>query len=586
MAGLHRQGSRCSGIGLSAALSTLAFAAPVADARWREALPLTEPDRGSSAHTVAVTGADEAVAIWGEHDPGYSFAMRVNSRVFRVGGEPQPVQRLAEEMSSGTLAAGADTSGGALAVWTLPSGEIQASLRPGGGVFGSPEGGGGSFSWGSSWADIRFGHDGESSAVWHDWRSQRFYGSFRSAAGQWERNVPVTPPTGDPGTGPRVGIIRPTGEALVVWRENSRGRILAGGRSATGELLPVEALSSGERWADHPQLGVDVSGNAVVLWQEADQRGYSDTLMVASKPSGESFEAAQVVWGAARHAEPGRLVMDRDGRVTVAFKKDELIVLSGEFGEPLAPVGRFWSTRGGPPVLAASPNGHTIVGWENDLDQWVTSTRAPGGEFGAVEDLRPGCELVDSVRLAISDSGLAAATMNRQRHALMTLSSPTEQPAKQHCTNPTPIPQPPPSPSPAWVETPVPPSLVQRPPGEAGAGAARLRLGGLRATSRSGRVTAQARIACGVSCTATATAVLRSRGGRPLARGTLRATRVRRPRTVTLRLKRGGHLPTGSPTRSTQARLSLRVTARFPGGIRRTKRSTTLVELAGVPARP
>ena len=46
-------------------------------------------------------------------------------------------------------------------------------------------------------------------------------------------------------------------------------------------------------------------------------------------------------------------------------------------------------------MLSVSPGGHTIVGWNVDSQHWVSSSRAPDGELGPVEDVRPDCERVE-----------------------------------------------------------------------------------------------------------------------------------------------------------------------------------------------
>ncbi|MEA2353749.1 MAG: hypothetical protein QOJ14_2163, partial [Thermoleophilaceae bacterium] len=211
-------------------------------------------------------------------------------------------------------------------------------------------------------------------------------------------------------------------------------------READGTALPPQAISSGKRAFEAPQLVADATGDAALVWNEprliySDQvspspYSVSDINLISERLAGGAFGEPAAVPGAESEAYDPKVAMSGDGLVTVAFPAWSYVgrVVAGQVGQPLTPVRSFGLNN--IPVsaeLVSNAAGKTLLAWVTaDVSHAVTTFRNGSGEFGRVEDLRPGCEHADSVTTKLNEAGEAAALiMDHGAPYVTTLTDPT-----------------------------------------------------------------------------------------------------------------------------------------------------------------
>jgi hypothetical protein len=227
---------------------------------------------------VAVAPSGAAVVVWSllrvTLDRAFYAPAGVEAAVRPAGGAWSAPQRLSE---TGRLPeAAVDGAGNAIVVWI--EGGVRTAARPAGGAWSAPQ----TLSEAGEETDIAVDGGGRAVAVWSRpffavddstgavTRLERVDSATRSPDGIWTLPVATSEPAVTVGT-PRVAVNAP-GDAVAAW---SRGdfaatRVEAALRPADGGWGAAQALSEAGRSAGAADVGIDDSGDAVVVWQRSE----------------------------------------------------------------------------------------------------------------------------------------------------------------------------------------------------------------------------------------------------------------------------------------------------------------------------
>jgi hypothetical protein len=147
-----------------------------------------------------------------------------------------------------------------------------------------------------------------------------------SAHAAWSAPVTLSP-TGHSGFDPQVGIDQ-SGNAVVVWRRPDGtddcggfpspgcNRIQVVARSATGALTAVETVSPSGESAEGPQLGVDPNGNALIAWFGRPASGCC-TIQARARSAAGTLSDISLVGQNSGH--PFQLGVDQGGNAVLAW---------------------------------------------------------------------------------------------------------------------------------------------------------------------------------------------------------------------------------------------------------------------------
>ncbi|HTN22855.1 MAG TPA: hypothetical protein VL120_02640 [Solirubrobacteraceae bacterium] len=183
-------------------------------------------------------------------------------------------------------------------------------------------------------------------------------------------------------TGARADIDE-LGRAVVAWPGPAGVRVVTGSRS--GGFGAAQALSTTADTGSSPSVAIDDHGDAVVVWENVrsipagpcstcEPGTASNGVFVAVAPAGATFGAAIGL----APPQPGA-----GGAIRVAG-----------------------------PQLAMSPAGQAIIAWTT-LDGAFASRRAPGGAFGAPQQIAPAGFVVHSAAIGATGEAVVASVDGR-----------------------------------------------------------------------------------------------------------------------------------------------------------------------------
>jgi hypothetical protein len=326
-------GAAC--LALAAGAST-ATAAPT----WLPPTDIAGPTESITFPELAVNEAGDAVAIW-PRDIGSEMVLETLERP--AGGdwsEPAVLSDPGEEMPTG-VDIGLDAAGNAVALWSVDAGSaVRTAVRPAGGDWSAPE-------------DL---------SVLNGRTPQLAMNAAGDAVAVW---------TGFDGVDDEVtwAAVRP-----------------AGGDWSAPEQLPVEDEVDGF----FPQVAIDASGNAIVVWQRFDLS--DDVVQAAVRTAGGDWSAPDVLSAPAENARSPRIAMNAAGDAVAAWT----VFSGGGIRAAVRSAGGDWSApeevsaAGVEPELAVDSNGSAFALWPGpgDTEQVLrTAMRPPGDEWSAPEDL-------------------------------------------------------------------------------------------------------------------------------------------------------------------------------------------------------
>lgn len=302
------------------------------DTGWEPARPVETASGMVGVSSVGVDPAGHALAVWSQIGPGGRFSIHAN-RFLRGLGWGTPVLIETNE-ALGTV-------DGDPKVVVLPTGDAVAVWRRSGGSWSelwSNRFGAGGAAWGTAnqvvadsgstqfigdfdlaadaggramlvWGQLDVNGGGGENAIWF----KRF-----SIAGWQSNGTRLAPPVLN-----NVGFIsRPWlrlnggGRALVAWlqRDNSLS-VALGGPEVVFEAPFTLRAAGAASWTAPPALGLDGSGNAMLVWSDPDSRD----LRAARRPTGGAWLAATDLESFADPALGPALAMGESGRAVLAW---------------------------------------------------------------------------------------------------------------------------------------------------------------------------------------------------------------------------------------------------------------------------
>jgi hypothetical protein len=231
--------------------------------------PVTLSQAGQSAGSaqVGVDADGDAVVVWRRFN-GFNFVIQARTR--SATGVAGPLQEITATGQNASLPqVGVAANGDALIVWVRSDGttsRVQARSRSAAGVLGpvqtlSPAG------VNASNPRVAVAPNGRSVIMWQ--LADRIQARARSAAGVLSAAQTLSG-TGTTVQEPCVGIAD-NGNAVFAWlRYNGSFNVLqVRGRSAAGTLGPVQFVSLPNTQAATPDIAVDASGDALLVWEKS-----------------------------------------------------------------------------------------------------------------------------------------------------------------------------------------------------------------------------------------------------------------------------------------------------------------------------
>jgi hypothetical protein len=286
-----------------------------------------------------------------------------------------------------------NAGGMAVAVWTRRSGAntiIQSSTRQPGGAFAS------AINLSAAGADaknprVAVNDAGAAAVAWtrDDGTVDRVQSRVRPAgqsAFAAVQNLSATGSAGQDGRNADVAL-DPSGVATVVWSRVMTDGTLVQSRflDAAGEIgAGIDDVSDADDDSSAPNVAVDASNTAVVVFRACPDGGGSCTVKAAARPSGGSFGAVDPISPPADQNVLPKVTIDPAGVATAVFTpftNDVQTLLTrrpagGTFGAV-----RAISSAGGSalfPSIAADDQGNVPVGWtfRASSTAWVAQVSA------------------------------------------------------------------------------------------------------------------------------------------------------------------------------------------------------------------
>jgi PKD domain len=345
---------------------------------WQAPVTISGNTEKPSVPQVALDSHGDAVATWLSLDAGHEYHIQVATRSGVNGtwkaSELKNVGMSAIEPGGPDVAI--DPQGDAVVVWPREETFIEASSRPAGGVFETPE---------------------ELS---------------KTAAAQHAAKV----------------AIDSAGRATAVWEESDGKTVIdVASKSLGGTWEPGKPLSNGAENANEPRVAVNARGDAVALWEQPN--GGNEVLEAATNPasSGKWGNPAAVTNGAIVIEPAGQeLAIDAQGDAVVVWswlvgKRDVVEATEGNAASSiwkasvaLSPLG---ATEEEMPQVAVNAQGNAVVVWERSTGANVIIEAASGlaasGSWQPPVPLSAAGENAAGPQVALYPPGDAAAVWQR-----------------------------------------------------------------------------------------------------------------------------------------------------------------------------
>ena len=288
---------------------------------------------GRDAHSpqVAMDDLGNAIAVWIQHDgTAYSvYQNRFNQLIGDWSSSPTVIET--SNFSASAPRVAMSSFGNAVVVWrqgkvhyyTPPS--IYASVLTVGEGWSSPSKlDVDSWDWWIGGQDVAMDEDGNAIAVWHQSNQKRdfLYARRLTPTGGWNAPYLVGSATHLDASQVAVG---PDGEAMAVWRTMTNSGVYAGRFTPTAGWAFTGSPSTVITSIRNPQVGVDRSGNAVVLWESYTGTGYDLYANGYSRTYAPGYLWGKWQWGTPRSIESSSDSVSH-ARVAVASGGDAVAV--------------------------------------------------------------------------------------------------------------------------------------------------------------------------------------------------------------------------------------------------------------------
>ncbi len=261
-----------------------ALAAPLSidfttrDAAWQTATLVERNAAYATQPQLAVSANGTAFAMWLQHN-GTSFSAWVNRYLPNTGWVQAVALEGAHDFDSFDPTIAADRNGNALALWDRYDGtqwSIWANhYAAGAGWSGAQVITNNTATSSGTIPQVAFDSNGNAIAVWsqYDAGVQSILANRYMAGSGW--STPVVINAGDGATNqqnPKIGFDA-QGNAIAIWQASLNGvtlvwanRYVAGSDWGSAQVIQSDQTTSGSS----AQLGVDDSGNAIAVWEQAE----------------------------------------------------------------------------------------------------------------------------------------------------------------------------------------------------------------------------------------------------------------------------------------------------------------------------
>ena len=376
---------------------------------------------------VAISGSGVGLAVWERFD-GANFRVQARSRSSSGAlGSVDTLSAAGQDAFSPQVAV--NPTGAGIISWTRSDGandRIQAVTRSSSGVLGSVLTLSDPLQSAEN-SQVAIDQNGNAIVVWErfDGTNERIQAVKISSAGA-AGPVKTLSPAGGDAFGAQVAVDG-NGNAFVVWsRFNSQqgvDKIQAVRVFASGLVGPVLGLSSAPGDAESPQVGMDASGNAVVVWEHFD----GSNLRIQGRtrtPSGALSEIKDLSISASDSFAPqvavnatggGLVVWSRFGS-TCNCDRVQLVPFSSAAAVGTVQTISSSGEDGEEPQVGIAANGNGVAVWQTfkgSQEKILGRTRTAAGKLGSVQSLSTSNGVSFSPQVAMNGTGNALAVWTR-----------------------------------------------------------------------------------------------------------------------------------------------------------------------------
>ena len=294
-----------------------------AKSTWASPVALTQGMTGKGGvPQVAVNGKGDAVAAWRKFD-GVNYVIQASVKRHKGFWQSIPTTLSMPGQNAQNPQVAIDDHGNATAVWSRFDGTnmiLQASSRPNKGTWTAPV----DISVpGQDATDPQVAVDcfGNVTAVWSrsDGSNLVIQASFKPRCGSWQAPSTLSQ-TGQDANDPQIGIDG-SGNATVVWQRSDGSNLViqastkpyGGSWQATPDTLSISGQDALEQ-----EIAVNSRGDAVAIWVRSD--GSNERVQASLKPYGGNWQASPDALSlAGTDADAPCVAIDRCGNATAAW---------------------------------------------------------------------------------------------------------------------------------------------------------------------------------------------------------------------------------------------------------------------------
>ncbi len=343
---------------------------------WQETSD-TISDAGYNAlqPQIAVDPAGNAIAIWPQDD-GANTRIQTSTKLFgEAWGDPVTIS--VAGIDAGFPKIAVDSYGNATAVWTLygiTTVRVQVSTKLFRGIWTDPY----TLSdidYEATSADVAVDSDGYATAVWSgsDGTNSLIQASTKLFEGTWTPRELLSE-DGQNAHGPNV-VVDADGNATVVWSrsDGTNSRIQASTKSLEGIWTPPDTLSEDGQDAYSPNVAVDSSGIATVVWSQSD--GTNSRIRASTKPFEGIWTPPDTLSEDGQNAYGPYVAVDSSGNATVVWSRSD--GTNGRIEASTKPFGGTWATpsalsgagsNAGFEHIAYDSFGNATATWSDNVD--------------------------------------------------------------------------------------------------------------------------------------------------------------------------------------------------------------------------
>jgi len=410
----------------------------VADVTWQSLGKFSAGSAPMNQPQVAVDARGVSVYVW-EVSEGTLCSggpcRRVQTRSRSAAGVLSPVQTISTQGQQTSFPQVAvDANGDAWFVWQHFDGtinRIQARSRSAAGV------------WGGTWtlsvagrntefSKVAVDPNGNAVLVWQyidgtHWRIQARTASLAGAHGSWQ----TLSAAGQDAEYPQVAIDG-GGNAVFAWQrfDGSHQQIQTRVRSAAGTLAGTHTLSAAGQDASEAHVAVDPSGDAVFAWVRFD--GKVNRIQTRARSASGTLSSTQTLSDPGQNADQPWVGVDLAGNAVIVWQRfnglENLVQTRARSAAgALSPTQTLAGTGTTVPVraeLAADPRGNVLVAWEHRGATAACCTsvqarlRLANGTLGVTRTLSTAGKDAQEPQVAVDPNGHAFAVWHEATTAV------------------------------------------------------------------------------------------------------------------------------------------------------------------------